>query len=74
MKKYMADLSSWLRHWHIDIGTVRRCYEMFVGEDPFHMNNGKTHRALDDVRCHLEEAKAFADMWKHAAELELSRK
>ena len=27
-------------------------------------NDNKTHRALDDVHCHVAEARAFAAFWK----------
>lgn len=72
IKKYMSDLHGWCRYWHIDIGTVRRAYEIFVGEDPFKMNADKNHRALVDARCHLEEARAFSKLWNSYAELTVS--
>ena len=31
-------------------------------------NDGKTHRAMDDIRCHLEEARAFKAHWNRLEE------
>jgi oligoribonuclease len=61
--RYMPQLSRFLRYWCIDVGVVRRAHEMWVGTVVSTANDGKTHRALDDVRCHLAEAQAFRDLW-----------
>ncbi len=67
IKRWMPQLDKAMRYWCIDIGVVRRAYQMWAtvpyetterGQHP-----GKTHRALDDARCHLEEARAFARLW-----------
>jgi oligoribonuclease len=65
--RYMPQLHAVLRYWVIDIGVIRRAHEMWVGPDPFNLNDGKTHRALDDVRCHVQEAQAFAALWTSQA-------
>lgn len=61
--RYMPQLHKALRYWVIDIGVIRRAHEMWVGPDPFRHNDGKTHRALDDVRCHVAEARSFRGLW-----------
>lgn len=66
--RYMPQLDRFLRYWCIDIGVVRRAHEMWVGTEVSTANDGKTHRALDDIRCHLDEARAFKALWaSHAA-------
>lgn len=61
--KYMPQLSKMLRYWVIDVGIFRRSYELWIGEDPFKVNNEKTHRALDDAKCHLKEAQLYRTLW-----------
>ena len=63
INRYMPQLAERLRYWVIDVGVIRRAHEMWVGPDPFEWNGKKTHRAIDDVRCHLEEARAFRGLW-----------
>jgi len=47
----------------LDIGYVRRFFENFApGIVPTSVNDDKTHRAIDDCRCHLEEIKAYRDL------------
>jgi len=67
IRYYLPDLNAFLRHWMIDIGVARRMHEMWVGELPSTVNELKTHRALDDVYCHLEEARVFSAMWQEDA-------
>lgn len=62
--RYMPPLSRFLRYWCIDTGVLRRAHEMWVGTVVSTANDAKTHRALDDVRCHLAEAQAFRDLWR----------
>ena len=63
IRHYLPELEAFLRYWMIDIGVVRRMYELWVGELPTAVNEEKTHRALDDVYCHLEEARTFIALW-----------
>jgi hypothetical protein len=37
---------------------------LWHGEDLTDVNTRKTHRALDDVLCHLEEARTFRELFK----------
>jgi oligoribonuclease len=61
--KYMPQLSKMLRYWCIDIGTIRRAHDMWVGTTVSVENDNKTHRAIDDAYCHLREARAFRTQW-----------
>jgi oligoribonuclease len=62
--KYMPQLSQILRYSVIDIGVIRRAHRMWVGTEVSAENDSKTHRALDDIRCHLAEAKAYRQLWR----------
>ena len=59
----MPLLNSILPYWCLDIGSIRRAHEMWVGTEVTTVNDDKTHRALDDVYCHIEEARAYAALW-----------
>jgi oligoribonuclease (3'-5' exoribonuclease) len=63
IREYMPKLAKRLNYYVIDVGTIRRAHDMWVGTPVSVANDAKTHRAIDDVRCHLEEANAFADLW-----------
>lgn len=61
--RYMPQVSRWLRYWVIDVGVIRRAHGMWVGTEVSTAYDAKTHRALDDARLHLAEARAFRDLW-----------
>jgi oligoribonuclease len=61
---YMPPVAHYLRYWCIDVGVIRRAHEMWTGSTLTSVNDTKTHRALDDARLHLEEARAFRDLWQ----------
>lgn len=63
LDRYMPQVSRFLRYWCIDIGVVRRAHGMWVGSEVSTANDAKTHRALDDAYCHLDEARAFRNLW-----------
>lgn len=51
-----------------DVGIMRRFYKQQTGGHLCEANTKKTHRAMDDVRCHIEELRAFRDVFLvHAA-------
>lgn len=60
---HMPALAERLNYFVLDVGTIRRAHEMWVCTPVSAANDAKTHRAIDDIRCHLEEARAFADLW-----------
>jgi oligoribonuclease len=64
IREHMPKLAERLNYYVIDVGTIRRAHDMWVGTPVSAANDAKTHRAIDDVRCHLEEAKAFAELWR----------
>jgi oligoribonuclease (3'-5' exoribonuclease) len=63
IREHMPRLAKHLNYYVIDVGTIRRAHDMWVGTPVSAANDAKTHRAIDDVRCHLAEANAFADLW-----------
>lgn len=62
--RWMPQVDKFLRYWCIDIGVVRRAHDLWVGTPVSAANDAKTHRGLDDIRCHVEEARAFRDLWQ----------
>lgn len=62
LRKRMPQLMARVPYWTYDIGPVRRLWKLVNGSDLVDINKAKTHRALMDVWCHLEEARAFADV------------
>lgn len=63
IKEHMPLLDTVLAYPVIDIGVIRRFYSELCGMEVSAINDGKTHRALDDIRCHLEEAKWFKNQF-----------
>lgn len=64
IRRYMPQLAEFLHYWIIDISSVRHAHDMWVGTTISTANDDKTHRALDDVQCHVAEAQAFAALWR----------
>lgn len=63
----MSRLDKFCTYWPIDIGNLRRVYRFATGTDLAPgINDAKPHRALDDVRLHLEEARAFWSLFEHS--------
>lgn len=48
-----------LHYAPIDVGVLKRCWQMWIGSDITDDNAAKTHRAMSDVEGHLREARAF---------------
>ena len=61
------ELHAHLHYAPIDVGVLRRTWQMWTGGDLVTANQDKTHRALDDARCHLAEATAFRQVFAAAA-------
>lgn len=59
----MPRLDSRLVYWPVDVGVLRRTYQMWAGTSLVDANDQKTHRADDDLTCHLDEAAAFRDLF-----------
>lgn len=65
--KHMHRLDQLLHYRPIDVGSARELFLRTQGRLHTEVNNLKTHRALDDVNCHLAEARAFAGMFAAAS-------
>lgn len=64
VRRYMPQLDRFCRYWMIDVGVIRRAHDFWLGVPGPNMNDGKTHRALDDAKCHLAEARAYQKLWQ----------
>lgn len=64
LRLQMPALASGLNYWVIDVGVLRRAHAMWIGTTVSEANDAKTHRAIDDVRCHLEDGMAFQSLWQ----------
>ena len=68
LARHMPRLHGLLHYAPIDVGVLRRTWSMWTGGDLVTVNQDKTHRAMDDVRCHLAEATAFRRLFTAAAD------
>lgn len=59
IRAQMPETAKRLTYWAMDIGAVRRFATQVCGLDDRVLDTVKTHRALDDVRHHLAEARAW---------------
>jgi len=59
LAEHMPVLNGYMAYPVIDVGVIRRFYRDLCGMEVSGIDEGKTHRALDDIRCHLDEAKWF---------------
>ena len=63
IRRDMPKTDSLLSYWALDIGAVRRWLQVWGIETPgSELHGAKTHRALDDVREHIAEAKAIRNI------------
>ena len=70
IRRHMPILDSLLVFSPLDVGNVRRLAK-FAGFEPSTVpsQDTKNHRALDDIRLHLQEAQAYFDLFKKFSEL-----
>lgn len=61
IKRYLDKFDQYLTYWAYDVGSLRRQLRLFGFEIPDRKVN-LTHRALDDIRDHVVEAKGYRDM------------
>lgn len=59
IREHMGLLDAVLAYPVLDVGVIRRFYRDLCGMEVSGIDSGKTHRALDDIACHLEEARWF---------------
>jgi oligoribonuclease len=63
--RWMPESAKRLTYWPMDVGVVRRFGMMIAGvENPCDVTDDKPHRSLEDVRLHLQEARAWRDLVK----------
>ncbi len=63
IKKFMPKTNKRLTYWGLDVGVVRRFLRLAGVPIP---NSGNlTHRALEDVRAHIAEAKQYLDYFSN---------
>jgi len=68
-------VSKWLQYPNLDVGVIRRAFEMIKGGKEFAdsvyganiaATSGTKHRAMDDIRDHLNEARVYAQFLEEA--------
>ena len=69
IKAQMPRFAKRLNYWTADVGVLRRSWREATGGDLVTVNNDKPHRGLDDVRLHLEEARAHRKVMAKLAEV-----
>jgi len=66
IRRHMPGLAESAVYYPHDIGIMRREYRRVAGSDLVEANKNKTHRAMDDAECHLEEIRAFRRAFRAA--------
>lgn len=61
INRQMPGLASWLRYYPIDVGVLRRTLELFGHGDLIGSAPLKPHRAMADIRLHIEEFRNIKD-------------
>lgn len=69
IKHHMPDLNTWLVYYPFDIGVMRRTSKILAGREivshtSMSYGDEKTHRALDDIQAHLEEARKYQAVFR----------
>lgn len=70
MKSLMPELASWLAYYPFDIGVLRRTLRILNGNKDLvpavkaSYGPDKSHRAMDDVKAHLEESVLYQRYFK----------
>lgn len=66
----MPGLSDRLTYWSLDVGVMRRMFQL-VGLETTPPTGEKTHRALDDAIWHLRELRWYAKQLEHLKEADV---
>lgn len=66
IKEQMPELNKWLAYFPLDVGVLRRTIFHLGGgkkfvKPPAESFSNKSHRALDDILAHIEEAELYRD-------------
>ncbi len=60
----MPRLAKRISYWSYDVGVVRRFGRLAGIPAPSVTSDSKTHRALEDIRLHIEEARYYRDLFE----------
>lgn len=60
--EFLPGLADHLTYWAYDVGVLRRVFELASPRHVLRINENKPHRALDDVRIHLEEFRHYFNL------------
>jgi oligoribonuclease (3'-5' exoribonuclease) len=71
IKAKMPEMSKWLAYYPFDIGIERRMSKIFTGGHEIirpvkasYEDGVKVHRAMDDVKAHLDEAQRYREWFR----------
>lgn len=74
IEQRMPTLCSWLTYYQLDTGNLRRSAKILSGGRDLvnpvaasYQDGVKAHRALDDVKAHLEEGRRYQEFFRQAA-------
>lgn len=73
LRYHMPKFAKWFAYYPADIGVFRRLTKIlsggrqFVNDTAGSYGESKTHRAYDDVKAHLDEAKKYQEWLKNLA-------
>lgn len=60
LEAQMPSFTKWLRYYSVDVGVLRRSLQLIGRGDLVPaINDRKPHRALDDIRLHIEEMRHY---------------
>jgi oligoribonuclease len=68
IKAQMPTLADRLTYFTHDVGVLRREWKNATGGDLVAVNDAKPHRGIDDIRLHLEEGRAFRQLFTRVAQ------
>lgn len=64
IKKDLPRFNKYLSYWAYDVGVIRRTLKLFRIDAPkADTSDDKTHRAIDDIRAHVEEMRRYRKMF-----------
>lgn len=64
IQKDLPKFDKYLSYWAYDVGTIRRTLKLFgIDASMADTTDDKTHRAIDDIRAHVEEMRRYKKMF-----------
>lgn len=64
LKQQMPQLEAFFRYPVLDVGVIRRALKLADRDDLIPSQPKKNHRAIDDIRQHLEEMRAYDRLFR----------